>query len=72
MTDMEKMEILEEVFDCESGELTSDMTLADLDGWDSLAKLSLIVAMDEHCGKKLDGATIGGFKTIADILAYMG
>ena len=72
MSEKEKLEILEEVFDCEPGELAADTVLADLESWDSMTKLALIVAMDEQCGKKLDGSTISGFKTVSDILAFMG
>lgn len=71
MTKKEKMEILEDVFDCDTDELSEANVLADMDSWDSMTKLSLIVAMDEHYGKTLSGATIAAFKTVGDILAYM-
>lgn len=71
MTNKEKMEILEEVFDCDAEELSESMVLADMDSWDSMTKLSLIVAMDEHFGKALSGTVIATFKTVGDILAYM-
>jgi acyl carrier protein len=36
-----------------------------------MAKLSLIVLMDEECNKKLTGEQIREFKIVADILNFM-
>ena len=48
-----------------------DTVLDDVDEYDSMAKLSLIVMMDDEFGKKLTGDVIKGFKTVGDILAEM-
>lgn len=48
------------------------MELEDVDNYDSMAKLSLIVLMDDDFGKKLTGDNIKGFKTVQDILDFMG
>lgn len=50
--------------------LASETELTAIDEYDS--KLSLIVLMDEECGKKLTGEQIREFKTVGDILAFMG
>ena len=71
MTAAEKIALLEETLDIEEGTLTEDMLLEDVDEYDSMAKLSLIVMFDEEFGKKVDGDTVKGFKTVADILALM-
>lgn len=71
MTEREKLALLEDLFELEEGDLTPDMELAEIDEYDSMSKLALIVLMDEEFGVKLDGATIKGFETIADILAKM-
>jgi len=72
MTIEKKMEILADVLDMDIGELEPGADLVNLDSWDSLAALSLIVAVNEECGKKLSGEQIKAFVTIQDILDYLG
>lgn len=71
MTTEEKIALLEETLDLESGSLAEDTLLEDVDEYDSMAKLSLIVMFDEEFGKKVAGETIKEFKTVSDILALM-
>lgn len=71
MTEREKLALLEELFELEEGDLTVDTALDDVDEYDSMTKLSLIVMMDDEFGVKLDSATVKGFKTIGDIVALM-
>ena len=71
MSEKEKLAMLEETFDLEEGTLAADTVLADLDEYDSMAKLSLIVLMDDEFDVKVTGDMIKGFKTVADILAVM-
>ena len=47
------------------------MKLSCIPEYDSMAKLSLIVMMDEEFGKKLTGEIIREFKTVKDILDFM-
>ncbi len=72
MTDEKKIELLEELFDLEAGELKAEMSLDSIESWDSMTKLSLIVMMDEECGKTLKSDDIKGFVTVKDIMDYMG
>lgn len=72
MTKEEKIALLEDMLELEAGALTPETVLADIDEYDSMAKLSLIVLMDDECGKKLTGEQIREFKTIQDILDFMG
>lgn len=67
-----KIELLADLFDVEKEEIVNDQDLASFDPWDSMSKLSLIVMMDEDCGKKLTGEDILNFKTIGDIIDFMG
>ena len=71
MTEKEKIALIEETLDLDEGTLTADTVLEDVDEYDSMAKLSLIVMMDDEFGKKLTGDVIKGFKTVGDILAVM-
>lgn len=71
MTDEKKVSLLADIFDCEVDELTVDKVLSELDNWDSMTKLALIVMMDDECGKTLTSNEIKTFRTIGDIMAYM-
>ena len=72
MTQEEKIAMLENMLELEAGSLKPEMELSDIPEYDSMAKLSLIVMMDEEVGKKLTGEDIQGFKTVKDILDFMG
>lgn len=71
MTDQEKIALIEETLELDEGTLTADTLLEDVDEYDSMAKLSLIVMMDDEFEVKLTGEMIKGFKTVGDILAVM-
>ena len=71
MTNQEKIALLEETWELDEGTLTEDTVLADVDEYDSMAKLSLIVLFDDEFDVKLTGEMIRGFETVADILAVM-
>lgn len=72
MTQEEKIALLEDMLELDTNTLSPDTELKDIEEYDSMAKLSLIVLMDEECGKKLTGEQIREFRTIGDILAFMG
>lgn len=71
MNEQEKLALLEETFEVDEGTLTPEMSLDDVDEYDSLAKLSLVVMMEDNFDKKITAEIIRGFKTVADILAFM-
>ncbi|MCS2954274.1 acyl carrier protein [Bacteroides thetaiotaomicron] len=71
MTQEEKIALLEDMLELGANTLTPETVLADVDEYDSMAKLSLIVLMDEECGKKLTGEQIRTFKTVKDVLDFM-
>ena len=71
MTNQEKIALLEETLEIDEGTLTEDMLLEDVDEYDSMAKLSLIVMMDDEFGVKLTGDMTKGFQTVGDILTVM-
>lgn len=72
MSQEEKIAVLEDMLELENGTLTAETVLADVDEYDSMAKLSLIVTSDEEFGKKLTGEQIREFKTVGDILTFWG
>ena len=67
----EKLALIEEVLDVEEGSLSPKTELADVDEWDSIAALSLIVMLDEKFEKTVSGAQIKALETVNDILDYM-
>ena len=67
----EKLALIEEVLDVEAGSLTQETMLADVEEWDSIAALSLIVMLDEKFEKTVSGAQIKALESVNDILAYM-
>ena len=71
MTQEDKIALLEDMLELEAGTLKPETELSGIDEYDSMAKLSLIVLMDDECGKKLTGEQIREFKTVQDILDFM-
>lgn len=71
MTQEEKIALLEDMLELEAGALNENTVLADVAEYDSMAKLSLIVLMDDEFNKKLTGEQIRKFKTVQDILNFM-
>jgi len=72
VTEKEKLAMLEELFEMEESALSQEMILAELDAWDSMTKLSLIVLMDDEFGKELTGDQIKKFVKVQDIIDFMG
>lgn len=67
----EKMTLIEEVLDVEEGSLTPETSLSEVEEWDSISALSLIVMLDDNFDKTISGAQIQELETVKDILAYM-
>ena len=72
MTQQEKIALLEDMLELDANTLEPEMELSSIEEYDSMAKLSLIVLMDEECNKKMTGEQLREFKTVADVLAFMG
>ncbi len=71
MTEREKLAMLEDLLDLDEGTLSPDDELSSIEEYDSMAKLSLIVMLEDEFGVKLESAVIRGFNTVGDILAVM-
>lgn len=71
MTEREKLALLEDMMDLDEGDLTAETLLEDVDEYDSMAKLSLIVLMEDEFDVKLTGDVIKGFESVGDILKLM-
>jgi len=71
MSEQEKLALLEETIEADEGSLSAEMKLEDVDDYDSMAKLAIIVMMEDEFGKKLLGEDVKKFKTVGDILNIM-
>lgn len=71
MTEKEKLALVEEVLELDEGTLKPNTELSEIEGYDSMAKLSLIVMFDEEFEKKVTGSMIKEFKTVKDVLEQM-
>jgi len=69
MTTMEKLTgIFRTVFDNEDINLRPDMTANDVDGWDSLAQVNLILAVEKGFGIRFSQKELLTFKNVGDLL----
>ncbi len=71
MTEKEKLAMLEDLLDVDEGTLSPETSLDEIEEYDSMTKLSLIVMAEDDFGIKLDSATLKSFKTVGDILAVL-
>jgi acyl carrier protein len=55
-------QVFHNVFGDESLVLTDAMTAADVDGWDSLANVNLVIAIERHFKVRFATAEISGLK----------
>lgn len=70
MTDERKIELIAEILDVDTDEISPEMSLDSFD-WDSVAALSFIAMMDEEFNKSVKGADIKKLVTIQDVLDMM-
>lgn len=71
MTNKEKLELIEETLEVSTGSLNEEMNLDQVEHWDSMAVISLIVMLDEKFGKRITVSQVKQFKTLGDILKIM-
>ncbi len=61
-------DILKDVLDNDSIELSRDTTAADLEGWDSLAHINIIVAVEKEFKIRFDLMDIKPLKNVGEFL----
>lgn len=71
MTIDEKLSLLEETMEMDEGTLKADMDLSDVDEYDSMSKLSIIVMLQDEFGVKITSEQIRAFIKVQDILDVM-
>jgi len=67
----EKKELLAEVLDVDIEDLMPETRLVEMEEWDSMAKLGIIVMFEDECGIKITRKEVMNFETIGDILDCM-
>lgn len=72
MSTKEILNLLEDALDIDANSLSEEQLLDELDAYDSMAKLSVIVLADDEFNKKLTGEQIREFKTVGDIVNFLG
>ena len=72
MTNKEKIRLIEDTLELDANTLNEDTLLADIENYDSMSKLTLIVLCDDEFDKKLTGQQINAFRTVKDIVDFMG
>jgi acyl carrier protein len=72
MTSTEKISLLEDALELDENTLTEETLLTDVSAFDSMGKLTLIVLCDDEFNKKLTGEQLKEFKTVKDVLDFMG
>lgn len=71
METKEKLNLIEEALELDNNSLSESTLLEDIPEYDSMAKLSLIVLIDDEFGKKLTGEQLRDFKTVGDIVSFL-
>jgi acyl carrier protein len=69
MTTLEKLNgIFRTVFDNDEINIQPEMTANDVDGWDSLSHVNLILAVEQGFGIKFNQRELMTFKNVGDLL----
>ncbi|HSH66092.1 MAG TPA: acyl carrier protein [Bacteroidia bacterium] len=61
-------QVFKRVFDDENLKIENWMTAKDVDGWDSMSHLQLIVSVEKEFNIKITGAEVMRLKNIGDLL----
>jgi acyl carrier protein len=63
--------IFEDVFDDDSIQIRPELTAKDLDGWDSLAHIRLMLTIEKTFKIKLSTSEIGKLKNVGDLVSLI-
>jgi acyl carrier protein len=64
--------LLDELLELEPGTVKESETLENLEGWNSLAIISLMALVDEQFGMSLQPRQIAASKTVSDLMSLLG
>jgi len=60
--------IIQDILDLEGLNITEGTTASDLEDWDSLAHVQIIVGIEKHFGVKFGSLEIEQFNSVGDII----
>jgi acyl carrier protein len=63
--------VFHDVFDNESIALKPEMTAADIDEWDSLTHIRLVLSVEKEFGLKFSAAEVGALKNVGDFITLI-
>jgi acyl carrier protein len=63
--------VFQDVFDDPNLQITEAMTADDVDAWDSLTHIDLIVAVEKAFRFKLSTSSVRGLKNVGDFIALI-
>jgi acyl carrier protein len=64
-------QIFEDVFDEDSIQVTSELSAKDVDGWDSLAHIRLILTIERAFKIKFSTSEIGKLQNVGELVALI-
>ncbi len=64
--------VFQEVFDDEEIKIFDEMTANDIEEWDSLMHVGLVVAVEEEFDIRMSTAEIGELQDVGEMLALIG
>jgi len=63
--------VFDEVFDDDTVEVTPQLTAKDVDGWDSLAHIRLLLSVEKAFKIKFSTSEIGNLGNVSDLVALI-
>ncbi|HEY9065593.1 MAG TPA: acyl carrier protein [Burkholderiaceae bacterium] len=63
--------IFRDVFDDDTIEATPELTADDVDEWDSLSHIRLVLAVEKKFGLKFSAAEVGRLKNVGEFVALI-
>jgi acyl carrier protein len=63
--------VFDEVFDDDTIEVTPQLTAKDVDGWDSLAHIRLLLSVEKAFKIKFSTSEIGNLGNVSDLVALI-
>ncbi len=60
-----------DVFNMPSLRIFEEMTAADVDDWDSITHISLVIAIEDHFQVKLSAADVANLKNVGEMIALL-
>jgi acyl carrier protein len=64
-------QVFQDIFDDPSLQIREDMTAADIEAWDSLTHIDLIVQVEKQFKIKLSTADVRSLKNVGDFIALV-